>query len=354
MIGAFIGDLAAWTWEHDHENFYPLLVSNAAQKSLYSDIMLFTAKTILDNPSITRDEFIHMHQHYYGHSNAKVNAYYDVLRSIIIGWLFDEKEISHAIHKFCLCDNKEEAYASHFLANLIFKLRNGATKKDAAQVEFCGTFRKFTKEKHRETGNGVLSYLVRAWISFYDAFDFGSSIHNAIKKSGDRRFNCILTGALADAMYGCDNYYVKKQFQGGCYLNKLPHLEDRIYQLNKSARKFYAKNNALTNVDRHYWFESECPIKDKVIDAELHRRILIAFQTGWEDRFGFYLDNGWIYVYRSHVLFARFMLTKQGNDTYKITNYQKSDESKNYDLDDAAIKNAMYSVEHRWDLISKD
>ena len=27
MIGAIIGDLAAWTWENDHEKFYPFLIS---------------------------------------------------------------------------------------------------------------------------------------------------------------------------------------------------------------------------------------------------------------------------------------------------------------------------------------
>lgn len=47
MTGTIIGDLAAWTWEHDHDKFYPLLVSEVTQKTLHSDIMLFTAKTIL-------------------------------------------------------------------------------------------------------------------------------------------------------------------------------------------------------------------------------------------------------------------------------------------------------------------
>jgi len=39
MIGAFIGDLAAWTWENDHDKFYPQLFSEVAQKSVYSDVM---------------------------------------------------------------------------------------------------------------------------------------------------------------------------------------------------------------------------------------------------------------------------------------------------------------------------
>lgn len=33
MLGAIIGDLAAWTWENDHESFYPKLVSQEAKLS---------------------------------------------------------------------------------------------------------------------------------------------------------------------------------------------------------------------------------------------------------------------------------------------------------------------------------
>lgn len=354
MIGAFIGDLSAWTWKYEHDKFYPYLITENARKSLYSDEILFAAKIIMDNPSITREEFLRMHQCYYGYGNSKINACYDMLRSIVIGWLFDEKDISYAIHRFCLCDDKEELYASHYLANMIFKLRHGKTKKDAAQVKFAGTFMSFTKEEHWKNGNGVLGHLVRAWMSFYDAYDFGSTIHNAVKKNGDIALTCILAGALADAMYGCDNYYVKKQYQGGCHLNKLPNIDDRIYKINKKNRMFFAKNNAMTNVDKHCWHESKCPFENKIIDKELHRRILVAFQTGWDDRYGFYLDNGWIYVYRSYIILARFILTQQNDGTYRISNYQKSDESINYDLEDVALENALYSVEYRWDYVSCD
>ena len=53
MIGALIGDLAAWTWEHDHSKFYPQLFSDVAQKSDYSDVMLQTAKLLLQYPNIS-------------------------------------------------------------------------------------------------------------------------------------------------------------------------------------------------------------------------------------------------------------------------------------------------------------
>lgn len=351
MIGAFIGDLAAWTWTNNHDKFYPLLISDVAQKSTYSDIMLFTAKTIVENPSITRGDFIRMHQYHFGQGNAKVNAEYDLLRSIIIGWLFDEGDISHTIHTFCLCDDKEELYASHFMASLICKLRHGVTKRDAAQVSFCGTFRSFTKEEHWKTGDGVLGYLVRAWMSFYDAFDFGSSIHNAVKKQGNVTFNCILAAAIADAMYGCENYFVKKQYKGGRYIGRLDFLDKTFYEISSLKRSFFPKNNARTNVERHYWEDASCPLSDKVISNELKRRIVRAFYTDWDNRFGFYLDDGWVYVYRSFILLARFKFKELHDGTCRIIHYQKSDESKQYDLDNTAIDCAMYSVEYCWDLL---
>ena len=40
--------------------------------------------------------------------------------------------------------------------------------------------------------------------------------------------------------------------------------------------------------------------------------------------------------------------------TYRIANYQKSDESKGWDKDDTAILCAMYSIEHHWDLVSNE
>ena len=354
MIGALIGDLAAWTWEHDHSKFYPQLFSDVAQKSDYSDVMLQTAKLLLQYPNISRDEFMRIHRCYFSLDNAKANAEYDLLRSIIIGWMYDGDEISNAIHRYCICDDKEELYASHFMANLIYRLRTGYTKKEAAQVEFCGTFRSFTKEEHWKTGDGVLSYLVRAWMSFYDAFDFGSSIHNAAKKPGNQTLNCILAGALADAMYGCENYFVKKKFEGGRYIEHLDFVDNALYKLIGSKRTFFPKNNARTNIERHFWYDAACPFSDKVITPELKRRITKAFYTGWEDRFGFYFDDGWYYVYRSFILLSRFKLKEFPNGTYRIVNDQKSDEAKQYDLDDTAISCAMYSVEHHWDIVSNE
>ena len=52
MIGAIIGDLAAWTWENDHERFYPLLISEKAVLSEYGLSVLATSDALDYNPHL--------------------------------------------------------------------------------------------------------------------------------------------------------------------------------------------------------------------------------------------------------------------------------------------------------------
>lgn len=47
MIGAIIGDLAAWTWENDHEKFYPSLISEKALLSELGLSVLATADALI-------------------------------------------------------------------------------------------------------------------------------------------------------------------------------------------------------------------------------------------------------------------------------------------------------------------
>ena len=56
------------------------------------------------------------------------------------------------------------------------------------------------------------------------------------------------------------------------------------------------------------------------------RRIIKGFYTDWEARFGFYLDNGRIYIYRSHYLLGRFRLNHIAANRWTITDAQVSDE----------------------------
>lgn len=42
--------------------------------------------------------------------------------------------------------------------------------------------------------------------------DFGSALHNAMRMKGNKRLLGTLTGAIAEAMYGCRNYFIKKKY----------------------------------------------------------------------------------------------------------------------------------------------
>lgn len=192
MTGAIIGDLAAWTWEHDPDSFYPNLVSQKAVCSSWGEMLLTAGNTLRKKKDISRDEF----KHFFSFQDGWEQEIGAVMRAIPVAWLYDtEKEVDHATGLYSLKMDKEDRYASHFMAKLIFSLRNGATKKEATLVEHVSPFRIFTKGDNSKHGKGPLGYLVRAWMAFYDAFDFTSALHNAMKLPGDRRVNGIPVGA---------------------------------------------------------------------------------------------------------------------------------------------------------------
>ncbi len=57
MIGAIIGDLAAWTWENDRERFNPSLISEKAVLSEYGLSVLATTDALDYNPHMSSSEY---------------------------------------------------------------------------------------------------------------------------------------------------------------------------------------------------------------------------------------------------------------------------------------------------------
>lgn len=57
MIGAIIGDLAAWTWENDHEKFYTSLISEKALLSEFGLSVLATADALDYNLFMNEAEY---------------------------------------------------------------------------------------------------------------------------------------------------------------------------------------------------------------------------------------------------------------------------------------------------------
>ena len=117
--------------------------------------------------------------------------------------------------------------------------------------------------------------------------------------NGNKRLLGTLTGAIAEAMYGCRTYFVKKKYADSEHcindicipdrINSRYHgCFDKIKQQKEWVRIFWAKNDARTNIEYHHFTHITNPFKDKVITSEIHRRIIKSFEPGWEDRYSFY------------------------------------------------------------------
>lgn len=344
MNGAILGDLAAWTWEQDKDLFFRKLVSSEASPSKMMKEMLLMADTLAQ----VRGSDIKVHESL----GMRISPEATVLRAIAIGWLYDtEAETASAYQEYGFTYDKEDWYAGAFMWKLIFALRHGASKKDALMVENVSSFKGFVEDISWNEQSSILGVLIRAWGAFYSSYDFGSALHRAMELPGDRHLNGILVGALADAMYGCDRYMVKAKYGKGCSLTGLVNVPSRFQALYRAGRTFFAKNCAMTNVERHVWKDVANPYVDKIISRELRRRILKAFQPTFDDRYGFYLDDGYIYVYRSCRVLNRFKLSSMSDGTFRIVELQASEEA-GYQL--GAIQEALYSVEYRWNRVSDD
>lgn len=377
MIGALIGDLAAWTYETDRQCFYSRLISDKAVMSEYGITVLLTADALENNlqldmaeyhkhvcpccsmehtecfePSAEAEQWINTHQSL---SPSHITGI-PCMHTIVHSWWRDcgvDFEVFHYDHEL----DKEESAALKFLSTMIVSLGMGKTK-DMTYRELGGEFKHFRHHLNWKEEEGVLCYLLRAWDAFYNAFDYGSALHNAMRMKGNKRFLGALTGAVAEAMYGCRFYFVKRK-----YLKEenSPHaisitlptsISDRfsstlsaIYKQKEWVRVFRPKNDSCTNVEYHCYTSLHNPFKDMVISSEIRRRIIKSFKPGWEDRYSFYLDNGWIYVCRSGYVLCRFRLQKESDEAYRISFFQTSDE-----MNDAvnALQNALYSAEFNW------
>ena len=378
MKGMILGDLAAWTWQNDRGVFYSHLISENAVLSEYGATAIAMVEPIWEGKEITED-YVHGHLQNYlfyktelsddvdswikSNNNQmpfnKVRNLVDVLYAIC-GWKGVCQESAREKGKTMndsLNRRKEEFYASMILPQLIWLLRNGFSKKDAIEKEWS-----FPEVLNWDKSlDGPMGAIARAWDAFYRAFDFTSTIHSAVKSPVNPRLTACIAGAFAEAMYGCDMGFLKKKYTGNpngmsfqiCLpeylLTKYQSELSFIGKKKEELRIFFPKNCAKTNVERHVWTPVENIYADKKISYELRRRIQKAFYISSDDRYGFYLDDGWVYVYRSFRLICRFKLVEEKDGIYRITRIERSEEAIDYKK---AMMEAMYSVEHRWSLVS--
>ena len=141
-------------------------------------------------------------------------------------------------------------------------------------------------------------------------YNFTSAIHSAVKSPVNPHLTAAIAGELAEAMYGCEQGFLKRKYTDRNFFMIV--LPDAIEK--KSIRSIF---------------------EGKVMSRSYFQSMMKAFYTDWENRYGFYLDNGWFYVYRSYYLICRFMVRKNEQGEYIIYSIQQSDE--NIDPDIAMI-----------------
>lgn len=378
MIGAVIGDLAAWTWEHDRECFYQRLVSPEAKLSGYGLLPITMWPMILVGGAILKHRLYMTCGKALAHSRCAGIAVPDdwyrwgltdyekaipfelkvalIMSGIINSGYLSENRQGELYWDTIFHGGKQKYYVMYLMA-ILRRLNEGATKDEAVEGLPEVVFNYYptgTPHKWRET----LEYTTFAWRCFYYSWDFTSALHNAAKCPANRRLAMMLTGALADSMYG-SSYSMTKTKYGGRYeyIEFPPSLPvDLIDQLRYirqtefNDRHIFKKNDALTNVERLTWKNVDNPYSDRVIDQKFKKKMMRAYSTDWENRYGVYLDNGWFYVYRSHHLLLRYKLSPGQDSTFRITNLQISndDHSRVEDLNEV-----LYSLGSKHEVVSK-
>lgn len=332
MLGAFIGDLAATTWEKDRDKFFSLLVMEKAMPSAYGHSLLASASFMLD---ITSKERIDI-QEGVACDSLEFKGKWLMWRVAAV-WLTPGENAQ--LHQFAHI-GKQEEQAALFATKLIHSLLNGATKSQAFhEVEDFEANIKTSNFKNPQADENLLTYVYRAWDSFYRSFDFTSAIHQALTWPGDKHLLSCITGAFAEAMYGCQYRFIKRKYAKEDVEVSMPillpasakaygypdYLFCSIKDKEKGKRGFYPKNEALTNVEQHTWTTVPCA-RLICFAGEEKDKILLASPTSWDNRYGLYLENGWIYCYRSGVILGRFQLENKGNHWW-IASPQCSEES---------------------------
>lgn len=346
MLGLIIGDLAAWTWQHNKQIFYNNLVSSQAVLSEFGKEALSIVEPILAHRI---DDFSYLND------KRRGSLYF-----VEAGWC-SSSEAEALKYSKKLDDKlqlkKQGFYASKILAPIIWRLRNGYSKKDAIK----GIWGADELTSYDKGNDDLMGVICRAWDAFYRSFDFTSAIHSAVKSPVNPRLTAAIAGALAEAMYGCDYLFLKKKYSGVEHFTakiKLPELDsiytpalNAINDLKHKERVFFPKNSALTNVENHTWYDVSNPLADKVVSEELRRRIFKAYHTSFEARYGIYLDDGWHYIYRSGFLLFRFRL-EEHDYNWRITSLQRSEEQDSSKED--VMNDVFYVLEYKWYSVSDD
>lgn len=232
MIGAVIGDLAAWTWGHDKSCFYEQLVSPDAKLSGYGLLPIVMREGIIEGGLVQKNRMYVtigkslMHAgpagieipeswRLWGLTDYDKPIPFDLKIAMISaafidsGYLPEERQ-KHLDWVSFFHGGKQEYYASHIMM-IIRKLNEGATKDEAIK-DVPSPVINYYKSGKPHAWKDYLEYITFAWRCFYYSWDFTSALHNAAKCPANRHLAMMLTGAFAEAMYGCTYSMTKKKF----------------------------------------------------------------------------------------------------------------------------------------------
>ena len=390
MIGAIIGDLAASSWENDRKGFYRNLVTDRSQLSECGLCMLAAFATGMDRYDfqVFQKEFSDF---FLAHSrglscsqewedffssgcrpfNKKVSVRIYAACLVLAGWQKYPEEMAMGLSNSLKLD-KEGFYASSF-SSVIWNLRQGRSKNDIVYHLAQSDHRVDTilrwHESHHYPSEGheedLEYYLNYAWRCFRYSWDFTSAIHEAMRccpDSFDRHLLGMLTGAIAEAMYGSSHCLLKEKYavNGAVSIKiNIPRslLDDfqsefmRLREYESKERVFFPKNASRTNVERQTWIPWHAERLPADLHSEYHRRLLKSYEPGWDYRYSVYLDDGWFYLCRSFFLIARFRMVETTDGRWKITDTQRCRSESDAQI---AMDEVLYVIVHRWNLVSEE
>lgn len=353
MLGPIIADLAFNTRNRSIDTFYRSLFDDIAELSPYGFVSACLYGRVVEHQYICREDIETAFRRAFAICDIHSLADSALLLYGNCGWASQNpaNARSQALEVQRSLDlGKESWYAANIIPVLVCQLRLGHTKDEALQ-EVGQMFREAFIKWDR-TMDSPLGAVNRAWDAFYRAFDFTSALHSAAKSPVNPHLTILICSLFAEAMYSCEQMLLKSKYNDGGYhyISCPKNLPDdikktwnNIEDFKEKVRTFYPKNRALTNVEFHTWTTVDNPYANVTFDSSMYNAIRMALDTGWENRYGIYLDNGRYYVYRSFFLLFRFRISRSKSGAYCITDLQRSEDGHAEGI--IGLQEALYSIE---------
>ena len=224
--GALVGDLAAWTYEHDQECFKERLVSPEAKLSAiglciktelpffcdggnyYKHRFYTKLSYAFNNPNPgTYEDHLNLEPWSYDYNGPHIGIPFKMKQAMITAAFIlsgneTEERQKHLDWVSFFHGGKQEHYAQALMP-IIRRLKEGQSK-DEIEKDYPVTL------DYYKSGSGhhwhyYLEYITFAWRCFYYSHSFNEAIINAAKCSRDRHLTMALAGAFAEAYYGHDS-----------------------------------------------------------------------------------------------------------------------------------------------------